>query len=138
QSGAQALVAGSVRSLGGVFLVDVKVLDPSGGDYAFAASARASRKEEIPAALDELSNKLRDQLDERASDIGASQVRLASATTGNLAAYRHYFEGEHRLSRLEPAAALAEFREAAALDPSFALAWYRIAYVLNWLGQPGA
>jgi len=53
---------------------------------------------------------------------------VATVTTDNLEAYRHYFLGE-QLARKNFGEAVEEFKKAIGLDPTFALAYYQLAYL---------
>jgi len=141
---AAAAAVATVRRFGSLYAIDVQVMDPSRDEYLFAAREQTGRKEEIPAMLDRLSERMRAGLKERVAEIQASRVRVSEAATGNLEAYQHFFRGE-QLFELQQAsdqpayaAARAEYRQAVALAPDFALAHYRIAYTLEYehMGAP--
>jgi tetratricopeptide (TPR) repeat protein len=82
--------------------------------------------------LDKLSEKTRAGLKEKADEIRASEANLAVVTTSNMEAYQHYFKGEELINRLDIEKAVGELRQAVALDSMFGLAWYRLAYALDW------
>lgn len=134
-----ALVTASIRKFGRLYTIDLKVLDPIKNEYIFTAKEEAEGQEKIPAMLDKLSEKTRIGLKEKASEVTAARLQVASVTTTNLEAYKHYFQGEQYINRLKMVDAEDELRKAVALDSSFGLAWYRLAYVINWSrGDAGA
>jgi tRNA A-37 threonylcarbamoyl transferase component Bud32/tetratricopeptide (TPR) repeat protein/TolB-like protein len=61
-------------------------------------------------------------------------LRVASLTTGSLAAMREYLVGEQHYRRAEWDSAAAAFGRAVDQDSTFALAQYRLAMALGWRG----
>ncbi|HLB00236.1 MAG TPA: protein kinase, partial [Bacteroidota bacterium] len=134
KAGIGALVTASIRKLGKLYIIDLKVVDPSKNDYLFTAKEEGEGQESIPRMLDNLSEKTRAGLKEKADEIKKSNADLAVVTTTNMEAYQYYFKGEELLNKLDMTKAEEEFRKAVALDSLFGLAWYRLAYVVNWSG----
>ena len=140
---ADAVLAPEVRRDGGGWVVRLRALDPRGGGELFALEDRSARREAIPTMVDRVAEKVRLRLRERESDVRVSLVAVAQAATGSLDAYHDYFEGEQLLTRGETenstgwSDALALFQRAARLDPGFAMAHYRVAYV-QWSDRQDA
>ncbi|HZY04211.1 MAG TPA: serine/threonine-protein kinase [Anaeromyxobacteraceae bacterium] len=138
RAGAAAVVMGLVRRFGSLYVVDLQVMQPSANEFLLAAREQGSRKEEVPAMLDRLSDRMRSGLRERASEIRASRLPVASALTGNLEAWRHFLRGEELFELQQAteapayAAARVEYRRAIALAPDFFMAHYRIAWTLAY------
>ncbi len=132
KAGIGALVTASIQKFGKLYIIDLKVLDPSKNEYLFTAKEEGEGQESIPGMLDKLSEKTRAGLKEKADEIKASGTDLAVVTTSNLEAYQHFFKGEELINKLEIAKAVEELRQAVALDSMFGLAWYRLAYALDW------
>ena len=138
RAGAAGVATGTIRRLGSVYAIDVHVMDPASNEYLVAAREQAGRKEEILDVLDRLSERMRAGLKERAGEIEGSRVKVAEATTRDLAAYEHFLRGEqlYELQQAsdEPAYAAAreEYGKAVALAPDFAMAHYRIALTLDY------
>jgi tetratricopeptide (TPR) repeat protein/predicted Ser/Thr protein kinase len=132
RAGVNAMVSASIRKFGQLYTVDLKVLDPTKSEYIFTAKEEGTGQESIPAMLDRLSEKTRIGLKERAVEVRAKQEEIASLTTSNLEAYQHYFQGEELINRLAFDEAEEEFRKAIALDSTFGLAYYRLAYSMQW------
>ncbi len=137
-AGAHVLLVPEVRRDGEGFALRLRGEAPDGGRALFTASARADRKEAIPAALDELVAAARRELRERTEDLKRSPARLAAMTTSSLPAFREYIEGVDCMSRPSEAAGHtgqarcgAFFQRALAQDPTFALAHYQLAYLLS-------
>ena len=125
------LVMASVRKFDSVYVIDLKVLDPQKDQYVFTASEKGEGKADIPAMIDRLSEATGVSLRGRAAEMGPVH-KVADVTTPNINAYRHYFLGEQFLSQAKIDQAEAEFKLATALDPSFALAHYQLAYMRGW------
>lgn len=138
RSHAGAMATGMVRRFGSVYVIDVQVMQPSGSEFLVAAREQGARKEEVPAMLDRLSERMRSGLHERASEIRTTRVDLARAATSNLEAWQHFVRGEElfelQQASEEPAyaAARVEYRRAAELAPDFVAANYRIAWTLAY------
>ncbi|HYE66613.1 MAG TPA: protein kinase, partial [Pyrinomonadaceae bacterium] len=129
-----ALVVASIRRFDQLYTIDLKVLDPQKNEYLFAAKEEGQGKSSIPAMIDKLSEKTRIGLNEKAAELQAARHKVADVTTANLEAYQHYFQGEQLINKLKFRESEEEFKKAIALDPSFALAHYRLAYAMEWFG----
>ena len=138
QAGVEALVIASVRKLGGRYAIDLKVLDPHQDQYLFTAKEEDDGQENIFAMIDRISEKTRRGLNEQAAEIRKTSQKVAEVTTLNLEAYQHFFKGEALIGKLKLTEAREEFKKAIALDSTFALAHYRLAYTFSWFGNPEA
>jgi len=127
-----ALVVASVRKFDQLYTIDLKVLDPQTNQYIFTAKEEGEGKARIPSMIDKLSERTRAGLRERTAEIRAASREVADVTTTNLEAYRHYFLGEELYSKYKTDEAAEEFEKAIQLDPTFALAHYRLAYMISW------
>jgi serine/threonine protein kinase/tetratricopeptide (TPR) repeat protein len=133
----QALVSVSVQKFGELYILDLKVLDPVKNEYIFATKEEGRGKEELPRMIDRLSEKMRLGLKDKAAEVEASRG-IGTVTTQNMEAYQHYFNGEQLVNALEFSKASNEFRRATELDPTFAVAHYRLAYAVAWSGSGSA
>lgn len=127
-----ALAIASIRKFDDLYMIDLKVLDPQKNEYLFTAKEEAEGKSSIPGMIDKLSEKTRAGLREKAAEIQAAKQRVADVTTPNLEAYRHYFLGEQLYNKYKLEEAMEEFSRALSLDPTFALAYYRLASTQAW------
>lgn len=125
----------TVRKFDQLYSLDLTILDPRNGTLLGAAKREARSKGELPAALDALSTDVRKSLNEKGEEIAAARQSVSQSTTENLQAYRHYFDGERFLGQMKLDKAEAEFERAVAIDPRFALGWYRLAYIRTWWHQ---
>lgn len=126
------LAIASIRQFGKIYTIDMKVLDVGKNQYLFAVNVRGEGKESIPGLIDKLSEKTREKLNENVSTIYAKNKKIAEITTPNLQAYQHFFKGEELIDKLKFEEAQKEFEQAIKLDSSFGLAYYRMAYAIDW------
>jgi TolB-like protein len=68
-------------------------------------------------------------------DPALAGLRLSSITTASPEALRAFLEGEAAYRRSSFRASAEAYERAVALDPSFALAWYRLASARGWVGD---
>jgi tetratricopeptide (TPR) repeat protein len=73
---------------------------------------------------------------ENVSEIKASTTNVAEITSQNLEAYEHYFNGEEFIDKMKFELAKEEFKKAIKLDSTFGLAYYRLAYTVDWELNP--
>jgi len=126
------MAIGTVKKFGELFTVDVKVIDLTRDKHLFAANADGRGKETIPSLIDKIAERTRVDLKESPQKIEASNRKVAEVTTTNLEAYQHYFLGEQLVHKLKWKEAEEEFKKAIAIDSTFGLAYYRLAYTISW------
>jgi tetratricopeptide (TPR) repeat protein len=138
----RALILGSVRRFGEAYSLELRGLDPKSDQSLFAVSEQVSRKEDVPALIDRVSDRARRALRERDDDLHGARVEMGEAVTKNLDAYQHYFRGMECTERpredLEWYGCSDEFRAAVKADPNFALAHYQLAYLGNTINVSGS
>ncbi|MEE9464671.1 MAG: adenylate/guanylate cyclase domain-containing protein [Candidatus Neomarinimicrobiota bacterium] len=132
QAHLDVLIIASIRKLGRLYIIDLKALVPDRDEYLFTAREEGEGQESILTMLDRLAEKTRVGLKEKMTEIRATSLRVAEVTTPNLEAYQHYFAGEQLINNLQFEAAQAEFEKAIAIDSTFGLAYYRLAYAHSW------
>lgn len=133
QAQSDALVVASIRRFGRLYTIDLKVLDPDRNEYVFTAREETEGKERIPSLIDKLSERTRVTFRERLPEIQAASQKVAATTTTNLEAYQHFFQGEQLINNFDFESAQKEFQKAVTVDPTFGLAYYRLAYAATWL-----
>ena len=133
--GVRRLVLAAVHRLGGRHAIDLRVLDPATGEYLFALREQGEDKGSVQGMIDRISERARERLHaEHPEEIQTSTAKVADVTTANLEAWRHYVQGLKGEDAMRDGIALDEYRKAVAIDPGFALAHYRIAYVGERMG----
>lgn len=123
-----ALAIASIRRFDQLYTIDLKILDPQRNEYLLTAREEGTGKASIPKMIDSLAEKTRAGLREKGAEIQSRKQSVATVTTDNLEAYRHYFLGE-QLARKNLGEAVEEFEKAIVLDPTFALAYYQLAFL---------
>jgi serine/threonine protein kinase/tetratricopeptide (TPR) repeat protein len=132
QAGINSLMLTSIRKFGKVYTIDLKVVDPKEGKYLFAATETGEGQESIPSLLDKLSQKTREGFREKRAEIQSASKNVAEITTSNMQAYQHFFQGEQLMNSVKYMEAQEEYKKAVALDSTFGLAYYRLAYATSW------
>jgi len=133
--GVRRLVLAAVHRLGEHHAIDLRVLDPATGEYLFALREQGEDKASVQGMIDRISERARERLHaERPEEIRTSSAKVADVTTPNLEAWRHYVQGLKGEDAMRDGIALDEYRKAVAIDPGFALAHYRIAYIGERMG----
>jgi serine/threonine protein kinase/predicted Zn-dependent protease len=130
------LATATIRKFGKLYTIDFKVLNVDKNEYLFTSKEQAEGQESIPAMIDNLSEKVRKGLKEKVSEIKTSSVNIAEITSPNLEAYQHYFKGEEFINKMKFDLARKEFKKAIKLDSTFGLAYYRLAYAIDWELNP--
>jgi len=136
QAGIKVLVLASVQKFDQLYNIDLKVIDPVEDKYLFTTSEKEEGKSQIPKMIDRLAEKTRKGLEESAEDVQLNATPVAEITTPNLEAYEHYFKGQEYIDKLRFKHAEKEFYEAIELDSAFGLAYYGLAYTINWENDP--
>ncbi|HLF19442.1 MAG TPA: protein kinase [Bacteroidota bacterium] len=132
QAGINSLLLTSIRKFGKVYTVDLKVVDPKEGKYLFTATETGEGQESVPSLLDKLSQKTREGFKENRTEIQSASKNVADVTTSNMEAYQHFFRGQQLMNEVKFVEAQEEYRKAVALDSTFGLAYYGLAYAINW------
>ncbi len=128
-AGVRALLLATIRRFDQLYAIELKALDPVTSEYLFTLKEEGQGKSSVPGMIDRLSEKTRERLRETPEDVRASSKPVAALTTASLEAYQHYFRGERLKEAIRYDGAMEEYRKAIAIDPGFALAHYRIAYL---------
>ncbi len=128
-----ALAVATIRNFDNLYTIDFKVIEPQTGHRLFSTKVEGEGKKSIPGMLDQLSEKTRIDLKEQEEVVQLTNRGVADVTTTSLEAYQHYFKGEELINKSEFfGAAEKEFNKAIALDSTFALAYFRLAYAIAW------
>lgn len=128
QEQVQILVVATIRKLGKLYTMDIKVHDVQEDRHIFADMARGEGQESILRMIDELSERTRENLNEKLTEIRQRSRRLAEMTTVNLDAYQDYFKGQELLSSFAFQEAKVYFQNALAIDSTFGLAHFWLAF----------
>jgi len=135
-AGVRALVLATIRRFDQLYAIELKALDPVTSEYLFTLQEEGRGKASVPGMIDRLSERTRERLRETPAEVRASSTPVADLTTASLEAYQHYFQGERLKEAIRYDAAIEAYRKAIAIDPGFALAHYRIAYLGKFTALP--
>jgi DNA-binding winged helix-turn-helix (wHTH) protein/tetratricopeptide (TPR) repeat protein len=128
RSNREAVLTGSIASLGSSYLLTLEATGCASGKSLAAATAQASTKEGVLAAVDSLADRVRSKLGESVRSREKYQVPTATATTPSLEALKSYSMGNY-LDSLgkDETESLPFYQKAVELDPKFAMAWGAMA-----------
>ena len=128
------MLSGSVSTLGRDYVVGLNAVDCHTGESIARQQVRASRKEDLLAALDTALPEIRRRLGEPRTSIhsfnGASML-----TTGLLEAFEAYTRGERNVIARGGASNVPFFQRAIELDPEFAYAHAALGLVFGTMGE---
>src|SRR5207249_5206090 len=133
REGAKAVVRGHVDPLGRGYVVSAELVGASDGAALVALRENAQDDGAIIAAVDRLSHRLRERIGESLRTIRNSEP-LEQVTTGSLEALRKYSQALRVNDAGEFDRAVALLGEAIGLDTTFAMAYRKLAVVLNNTG----
>jgi tetratricopeptide (TPR) repeat protein len=135
RSSGNAMVAGSISSLGSQYVIGLKVLSCVSGDALAREQVEAGAKEEVLNALDKAAASLRKKLGESLSTVRKFDTPLAEATTSSLAALQAFTEAGKITREKGETAALPLLKRAIELDPKFAAAYHDLANAYFNIGE---
>jgi serine/threonine-protein kinase len=143
QLGVATILEGSVQKVGDQVLIDVQLID-AGGDSHLWAQAYSRKLDNIFGVEGEVAQKVADALKARLTP--AETARVAEAPTRNAAAFDAFLQAEELAQKAAASqsevtylAADADYLQAIALDPGFALAYARLVFNQldrHWLATP--
>ncbi|MBT8487777.1 MAG: tetratricopeptide repeat protein, partial [Gemmatimonadetes bacterium] len=137
RGGYRAIIEGEVGSAGSGYVLLASIRSASTGQTIATFRRTAADGGEVIAAIDGLSQDIRERAGESLRSIRADEP-LEAATTGSLEALRLMTQAIDARESGEPARAQALLEEALRLDPDFAMAWRWLAIVLQETGNDQA
>lgn len=132
--GGTKMVVGEFSRLGDRAILTSKILQVQTGEILRSQRVGGA---DLFAMADELSGLILRDLGFSAAAKGGGST-LADLTTLSKEAYRFYLQGLDRYYRYDYAAAEESFRQAVAIDPGFALAYWRLAWMQFRFGMGDA
>ena len=134
QLGVANILEGSVQKIANSAHINVQLIRAATDEHLWAESYNR-KLDDVFSVEGEVATTIAAQLDAKLT--GAEHEALAAKPTQNLAAYDAYLRGlsieHHRYGYEAYEAAAAEYARAAELDPTFALAWARLAVLRSFL-----
>ena len=135
REGAKALLDGAIAQIGGSYVITARLASALDGSDLASFREEAASEDELLPALGRLSKNVRTKAGESLKSIRAS-TELERVTTPSLPALRKYVEGSRLADEEgEIERGMEMLREAVALDTAFAMAWRKLAVLLNNEGR---
>jgi tetratricopeptide (TPR) repeat protein/predicted Ser/Thr protein kinase len=131
-----ATIEGSISSLGSQYVVGLKALNCRSGDLLGAEQSEANGKEQVLKALGDAATKLRGKLGESLASVQKYDVAPENVTTPSLEALQAYTIGMHTIDVVNDyQAGIPFFEKAISIDPTFAMAYLKLAEAYQPLGE---
>ncbi|UCC24082.1 MAG: tetratricopeptide repeat protein [Gemmatimonadales bacterium] len=127
--GSRLFIMGSIIEVGDRLTITAALYDPRRGTEPLAEASAAGETAGIFESVDELATQL---LGGVASGPAARVRQVAAVSTGSLPALRAYLEGEQAYRRGQYREAVSAFQRAVEIDPTYAMAYYRLSVVAEF------
>jgi tetratricopeptide (TPR) repeat protein len=127
RAGLKAVVIPELSSVGDLFVLTLRVIDPANGLTVASFEQRVASENELLNGLDDVLRELREGLGESLGAIEADHEPLPQVTTSSLDALRSYADGNAAWNAGRYRDALTFFEAALGLDPEFASAHAALA-----------
>lgn len=126
REGIKAVIEGDVSRVGSGYVLAARVVVPDNGTTLAAFRESATGDGDILAAIDRLSQRLREKAGESLREIRAGEA-LEAVTTSSLEALRLFAQANQAEEAGDVRRTIALLEEALALDSTFAMAWRKLA-----------
>ena len=130
------ILKGSFIKIGESFVITAMLQKPQTGEVISSIEARCSGEEEIPEKIDELTKKIKTELNltrkQLASDIDREVGKIS---TSSPEAFKQYMEGWKYHQQLRYGKSLEYMKKAIAEDPYFAMAYRTMSWAYRWQGM---
>ena len=135
RTGTAAILEGSIQSVGTRYVLNLRATNCRSGDIIDREQVEVARKEEVLAAITQMTRDFRKRVGESAATLQEHDVPLAEATTASIDALQAYSLGLQAQASKGEEASIPFFRRAVELDPKFAMAY---AYMSLEYGSSGS
>ena len=133
--GLKAMLTGSIASLGTNYVIALEVVNAQTGDVIARDQMEATSKEQVLRALGGSATRLRKKLGESLASIQKFDAPIEQATTSSIEAFKAFSLAVEQQLRGNYFEAIPLYKRAAEMDPSFALAYARLASVYSNSGE---
>ena len=127
--GAKAYLYGEIKGSGDTYTISVDVLKTDSNDKLSSIVETANGKAEIAGAIDRVARRVRTTMGESDRTVAKSNVPLEEEATADIAALKAYSDAEGALQAGRIADAIAAYTTAVTIDPRFAQAHLRLAWL---------
>jgi serine/threonine protein kinase/tetratricopeptide (TPR) repeat protein len=124
------MVLGSIIQIGSKFRITSQLIKVNTGDIIASDQVEGNQVEDIFAMVDELTEKISNQLIASGEEATKQPLRIADATTSSYRAYQFYQKGLEYEWRWDFQNAAKNFRRAIQIDSTFAMAHLELAVSL--------
>jgi DNA-binding winged helix-turn-helix (wHTH) protein/tetratricopeptide (TPR) repeat protein len=131
--GSKGVLTGSISSLGSHYVIGLSATNCQTGTSLGTEQSESADKEHVLAALGASATRIRKKLGETLPSIQKYDVPIEQVTTASLEALWAYSLGMKYVGMDEYKEALPQFQRAVELDPNFASAYMRVAYVAYYV-----
>ncbi len=149
RTGVTNVVVGSYVKAGNAIRINVRLQEARSGRILTSERVEGPNESSLFAMVDDLSRRLLSRfqrlragldggaglLTKPGEDAGGLDRGLGDVTTSSIDAYRQYAEGINLHERFREAEAAVLFEKAIGIDPTFAMAYVKLAVVQNNLGH---
>lgn len=135
REGAQALILGSIARIGPKYAISAQVIRPEDQVVVINSNATADDDEGIIAAIQTVSNDIRNGLGESRAEIERDSQPLEKVTTANFEALRAYSIGTKKFQENQNDSAITFLEHALELDPGFAMAHAKLVAIYSSAGN---
>ncbi len=130
REGIKAIVDGDITPLGAGYVLSLRLVRADSGIVLTSFRSVVDKPSELIDAINSLSHKLRGKIGESLKSVHDSP-RLASVQTASLDALRKFTEASRANSAGDYTRAVGLFREAVAIDSTFAQAWLGLSIAMS-------
>ncbi len=123
RQGTDALLVGSIASLGRHYVISLEAVGAVSGDTIAREQVEAESRERVLARLGEATTSLRQKLGESLVSVERFSAPIEQATTPSLEAFKAYDLGRRKHFAGQYFEAIPLYRRAVELDPNFAIAY---------------
>ena len=127
--GAKAYLYGEIKEVGGTYTISVDVLNAASNDKLVTMTETAASKDQLTAAIGRLAKSVRANMGERRRSIEQNDVPLAEEGSASIDALHNYAVGQDATQDGNAVEAINDLRQAAQIDPKFAAALVRLAWL---------
>jgi eukaryotic-like serine/threonine-protein kinase len=130
--GVRALLLATVHRFDDLYAIELRALDPVRNEYLFTLKEEGRGKSSVPGMIDRLAQRTRERLRDETAELEGRRRAVAELTTGNLAAYEHFFRARQAIDLRQFDRSRAELESALRVDPGFTLAHYGVVVLDAW------
>jgi tetratricopeptide (TPR) repeat protein len=135
REGVKAMLAGSIGRLGGQYVIHLRAVNCSTDETLAEQQVQANGREQVLKALGGAASSLREKLGESLGSIERFDAPLERTTTSSLEAFRAFTLADANRVKGMEREAIPLFERAIGLDPTFGMAYGRLATIYRNFGE---